>query len=182
MVDLLPSLNVSQDTELHRFPEEIRSRLCGFTARNLCTHPEGTYPHLFWIARLLSQLSKVGLPHSNCATSCEEGSFSGAVSGSNRQFNVLSAGPREGAAHGFVGGDPTTDERVVIQKNAHPLALPSSCDIFDRSCTMNVDSMVVGLASRQAQRHDRRGMDNCHHPEVAFEAGRKRAIKSRRAE
>jgi hypothetical protein len=35
LVDLLPSLNVSQDTELNRFAEEIRNRLCGFTARDL---------------------------------------------------------------------------------------------------------------------------------------------------
>lgn len=35
LVDLLPSLNVSQDTELNRFAEEIRSRLCAFTARDL---------------------------------------------------------------------------------------------------------------------------------------------------
>ena len=35
LVDLLPSLNVNQDAELDRFAEEIRNRLCGFTARDL---------------------------------------------------------------------------------------------------------------------------------------------------
>jgi hypothetical protein len=35
LVDLLPRLNVNQDEELNRFAEEIRNRLCGFTARNL---------------------------------------------------------------------------------------------------------------------------------------------------
>src|ERR1700739_2992737 len=35
LVDLLPRLNVSQDEELNRFAEEIKNRLCGFTARDL---------------------------------------------------------------------------------------------------------------------------------------------------
>ncbi len=35
LVDLLPRLNVNQDEELNRFAEEIRDRLCGFTARDL---------------------------------------------------------------------------------------------------------------------------------------------------
>ena len=35
LVDLLPRLNVNQDEELNRFAEEIRDRLCGFTARGL---------------------------------------------------------------------------------------------------------------------------------------------------
>jgi len=35
LVDLLPRLNVNQDEELNRFAEEIRNRLCGFTARDL---------------------------------------------------------------------------------------------------------------------------------------------------
>jgi hypothetical protein len=35
LVDLLPRLNVNQDADLNRFAEEIRNRLCGFTARDL---------------------------------------------------------------------------------------------------------------------------------------------------
>lgn len=35
LVDLLPRLNVNQDEELNHFAEEIRDRLCGFTARDL---------------------------------------------------------------------------------------------------------------------------------------------------
>src|SRR3954452_22327012 len=35
LVDLLPQLNVNQDEELNRFAEEIKERLCGFTARDL---------------------------------------------------------------------------------------------------------------------------------------------------
>jgi hypothetical protein len=35
LVDLLPRLNVNQDEELNRFAEEIKNRLCGFTAREL---------------------------------------------------------------------------------------------------------------------------------------------------
>jgi hypothetical protein len=35
LVDLLPRLNVNQDEELNHFAEEIKSRLCGFTARDL---------------------------------------------------------------------------------------------------------------------------------------------------
>jgi len=35
LVDLLPRLNVNQDEELNRFAEEIKNRLCGFTARDL---------------------------------------------------------------------------------------------------------------------------------------------------
>lgn len=35
LVELLPRLNVDQDEELNRFAEEIRDRLCGFTARDL---------------------------------------------------------------------------------------------------------------------------------------------------
>ena len=35
LVDLLPRLNVNQDEELNRFAEEIKDRLCGFTARDL---------------------------------------------------------------------------------------------------------------------------------------------------
>jgi hypothetical protein len=35
LVELLPSLNVGLDSELNRFAEEIRQRLCGFTAHDL---------------------------------------------------------------------------------------------------------------------------------------------------
>ncbi|HKR27622.1 MAG TPA: hypothetical protein VJS11_09205 [Acidobacteriaceae bacterium] len=35
LVELLPRLNVSQDEELNHFAEEIRNRLCGYTARDL---------------------------------------------------------------------------------------------------------------------------------------------------
>ena len=35
LVDVLPRLNVNEDEELNRFAEEIRNRLCGFTARDL---------------------------------------------------------------------------------------------------------------------------------------------------
>ena len=35
LVDLLPRLNVNQDEELNRFAQEIRNRLCGFTAHDL---------------------------------------------------------------------------------------------------------------------------------------------------
>src|SRR4051794_3580126 len=35
LVDLLPRLNVNQDEELNRFAQEIKDRLCGFTAREL---------------------------------------------------------------------------------------------------------------------------------------------------
>ena len=35
LVDLLPCLNVNQDEELNRFAQEIKDRLCGFTARDL---------------------------------------------------------------------------------------------------------------------------------------------------
>jgi len=35
LVDVLPRLNVNQDEELNHFAEEIRNRLCGFTAREL---------------------------------------------------------------------------------------------------------------------------------------------------
>jgi hypothetical protein len=35
LVDLLPRLNVNQDEELNHFAEEIKNRLCGFTARDL---------------------------------------------------------------------------------------------------------------------------------------------------
>ncbi len=35
LVDLLPRLNLNQDEELNRFAEEIKDRLCGFTASDL---------------------------------------------------------------------------------------------------------------------------------------------------
>lgn len=35
LVDLLPRLNVNQDEELNRFAQEIKNRLCGFTAHDL---------------------------------------------------------------------------------------------------------------------------------------------------
>jgi hypothetical protein len=35
LVDLLPRLNVNQDEELNHFAEEIKNRLCGYTARDL---------------------------------------------------------------------------------------------------------------------------------------------------
>ena len=35
LVDLLPRLNVNQDEELNHLAEEIKNRLCGFTAREL---------------------------------------------------------------------------------------------------------------------------------------------------
>ncbi len=35
LVDLLPRLNVNQDEELNRFAQEIKDRLCGFTASDL---------------------------------------------------------------------------------------------------------------------------------------------------
>ena len=35
LVELLPRLNVNQDEELNHFAEEIKNRLCGFTARDL---------------------------------------------------------------------------------------------------------------------------------------------------
>jgi hypothetical protein len=35
LVDLLPRLNVNQDEELNRFAQEIKDRLCGYTARDL---------------------------------------------------------------------------------------------------------------------------------------------------
>ena len=38
LVTLLPQLNVGEDPELDRFAEEIRNKLCGFTARDLKTN------------------------------------------------------------------------------------------------------------------------------------------------
>ena len=38
LVALLPHLNVGEDRELNRFAEEIRNKLCGFTARDLKTN------------------------------------------------------------------------------------------------------------------------------------------------
>jgi hypothetical protein len=38
LVTLLPQLNVGEDRELDRFAEEIRNKLCGFTARDLKTN------------------------------------------------------------------------------------------------------------------------------------------------
>jgi hypothetical protein len=38
LVELLPSLNVNGDAELNRFAEQIRQRLCGFTAQDLKKH------------------------------------------------------------------------------------------------------------------------------------------------
>ena len=38
LVNLLPQLNVGEDPELSRFAGEIRSKLCGFTARDLKTN------------------------------------------------------------------------------------------------------------------------------------------------
>jgi hypothetical protein len=38
LVTLLPQLNVGEDRELSRFAEEIRNKLCGFTARDLKTN------------------------------------------------------------------------------------------------------------------------------------------------
>ncbi|HZD78255.1 MAG TPA: hypothetical protein VE218_14695 [Acidobacteriaceae bacterium] len=35
LVELLPKLNVGQDQELNRFAEEIRNRLCGYSAHEL---------------------------------------------------------------------------------------------------------------------------------------------------
>jgi len=38
LVELLPRLNVNGDSELNRFAEQIRQRLCGFTAQDLKKH------------------------------------------------------------------------------------------------------------------------------------------------
>jgi hypothetical protein len=38
LVELLPRLNVNGDSELNRFAEQIRHRLCGFTAQDLKKH------------------------------------------------------------------------------------------------------------------------------------------------
>jgi hypothetical protein len=38
LVKLLPQLNVGEDRELNRFADEIRNKLCGFTARDLKTN------------------------------------------------------------------------------------------------------------------------------------------------
>jgi hypothetical protein len=38
LLALLPQLNVGEDRELNRFAEEIRNKLCGFTARELKTN------------------------------------------------------------------------------------------------------------------------------------------------
>jgi hypothetical protein len=38
LVNLLPQLNVGEDSELNRFAGEIRNKLCGFTARDLKTN------------------------------------------------------------------------------------------------------------------------------------------------
>jgi hypothetical protein len=38
LVELLPRLNVNGDAELNRFAEQIRQRLCGFTAQDLKKH------------------------------------------------------------------------------------------------------------------------------------------------
>jgi hypothetical protein len=38
LVELLPRLNVNGDADLNRFAEQIRQRLCGFTAQDLKRH------------------------------------------------------------------------------------------------------------------------------------------------
>jgi hypothetical protein len=38
LVELLPHLNVNNDTDLNRFADQIRQRLCGFTAQDLKKH------------------------------------------------------------------------------------------------------------------------------------------------
>jgi hypothetical protein len=38
LVELLPHLNVSNDVDLNRFADQIRQRLCGFTAQDLKKH------------------------------------------------------------------------------------------------------------------------------------------------
>jgi hypothetical protein len=38
LVELLPRLNVNGDTDLNRFADHIRQRLCGFTAQDLKKH------------------------------------------------------------------------------------------------------------------------------------------------
>ncbi len=38
LVELLPSLNVNGDADLNRFAEQIKQRLCGFTAQDLKKH------------------------------------------------------------------------------------------------------------------------------------------------
>ena len=38
LVNLLPQLNVGEDPELNRFAGEIRTKLCGFTSRDLKTN------------------------------------------------------------------------------------------------------------------------------------------------
>ena len=38
LVELLPRLNVNGDTDLNRFAEQIKQRLCGFTAQDLKKH------------------------------------------------------------------------------------------------------------------------------------------------
>jgi len=38
LVELLPRLNVNGDADLNRFADQIRQRLCGFTAQDLKKH------------------------------------------------------------------------------------------------------------------------------------------------
>jgi hypothetical protein len=38
LVELLPHLNVNNDADLNRFADQIRQRLCGFTAQDLKKH------------------------------------------------------------------------------------------------------------------------------------------------
>jgi hypothetical protein len=38
LVELLPRLNVNGDADLNRFADQIRKRLCGFTAQDLKKH------------------------------------------------------------------------------------------------------------------------------------------------
>jgi hypothetical protein len=38
LVELLPRLNVNNDADLNRFADQIRQRLCGFTAQDLKKH------------------------------------------------------------------------------------------------------------------------------------------------
>jgi hypothetical protein len=38
LVELLPQLNVNNDADLNRFADQIRQRLCGFTAQDLKKH------------------------------------------------------------------------------------------------------------------------------------------------
>jgi hypothetical protein len=68
LVGLLPGLNVGQDQELNRFAEEIRNRLCGYSAHELKRDDSLRVSTVHQAVTLLTQMDAVTRQREEAAT------------------------------------------------------------------------------------------------------------------